>query len=64
MSLKRVETGKANFIPVIIGVLGLYRKKTKGGSGKNIPKINIDYLQTEVVKSGVTILKRVLSINV
>ena len=55
---------KVDLIPVIIGVTGLYRKKLKEDLERISPKINIDHLQTEVVKSGVTILKIVLSIKI
>ena len=58
------QLDKIEFIPVILGVTGVYHKRLK----RDIEKIwgnniNVDQLQTEVVKSGVTILKRALSME-
>ena len=41
----------------------IYEKSNGGPEKKISPNINIDHLQTEIVKIGVTILKRVLLIN-
>ena len=55
---------KVDLITIIIGVMGIYKKKLKEDLGKISPNINIDQLETVVVKSEVTILKTVLSINI
>ena len=55
---------KVEFIPVVIGTTGLYRKNLIREIDKIWGNVDINQLQIEVIKSGVTILKRALSMKV
>ena len=51
-------------IPVVMGVTGIYRKSLHRELSEIWAPIDVDQLQSAVVREGVTILKRALSLNV
>ena len=55
---------EVEFIPVVMEITGIYRKNLKREIDKIWGNVNINQLQIDVIKSGVKILKRVLSMRV
>ena len=54
---------KVEFIPIIIGVTGIYNKSLKKNLQKISDNIRIEEIQGEAVKGSVHIIKRALSMN-
>ena len=54
---------KVDLIPVVMGVTGLYQNSLHRELARIWAPIDVDQLQSAVVREGVTILKRALSLN-
>ena len=55
---------KVELIPVVMGVTRLYQHSLHRELARIWAPVNVDQLQSAVVREGVTIFKRTLSLNV
>ena len=57
------QLNKVDLLPIVIGVTGIYKKSINRTIEDIWGAVDVDIIQGEVVKSGVTILKRALSME-
>ena len=57
------ELNNVDLIPVVMGVTGIYRKSLHNELSKIWAPVDVDQMQSAVVREGVSILKRALSLD-